>query len=348
MKSIKAQLFARVFILLFISTSCFAEKPEGELDAGLVNPGYHEKPEWFKNSFLDIDEDVQEAADANKRLMIFFFQDGCPYCQKLLEDNFGTKSIAEKTREHFDLVAVNMWGDRELTYKGKTYTEKQFAELARVMYTPTLLFFNEQGSVVLRVNGYYHPGKFDATLDYVRNKLEGRQKFIEYLAEVSPVKASGQLHNDIETVDKPYHFQNAVKKGKPLVVMFEQAQCKTCDELHLDMLKRPESRTLLEQFEVAVVDIWSTDSIIKPDGKRTRINQWAKDIEVQYAPSMVFFDPQGNEVFRIEGYLKAFHVQSVLDYVVQQAYKEQPNFQRWIDTRAHKLRDMGIEVDLMN
>jgi len=33
-----------------------------QLEPGMVNPGYHEKPDWFKNSFLDIREDIEEAA----------------------------------------------------------------------------------------------------------------------------------------------------------------------------------------------------------------------------------------------------------------------------------------------
>ena len=56
-----------------------AEQPE-QLEAGMVNPGYHEKPDWFKLSFLDIRDDIEEAADSGKRVLLYFYQDGCPYC----------------------------------------------------------------------------------------------------------------------------------------------------------------------------------------------------------------------------------------------------------------------------
>jgi len=36
-----------------------------------------------------------------------------------------------------------------------------------------------------------------------------------------------------------------------------------------------------------------------------------------------------------------------MDYVTTSAYLEQPNFQRYIDTRADHLREQGIEVNLM-
>jgi hypothetical protein len=59
----------------------------------------------------------------------------------------------------------------------------------------------------------------------------------------------------------------------------------------------------------------------------------------------VFFD-EGTEVMRIEAMLKAFHVQSVLDYVASRAYREQPSFQRFIQGRADRLRERGVVVDL--
>lgn len=341
----KTLYFLALYFLL--ASSPVSSKEEGELGEGMVNPGFHEKPEWFKNSFLDLNEDIEEATEAGKKLIVFFYQDGCPYCKKLLDDNFSQKAIADKTRKYFDLVAVNMWGDNELALGEKTYTEKTFAETASVMYTPTILFFDEKGRVILRMNGYYHPAKFDAVLDYVSLNKYKTEKFSQYLAKVSPPKSSGKLHDSITTLSKPYNLKKALNKGKPLVVMFEQKQCPSCDELHLDVLQKQESIDLLKSYEIAVVDMWSDETIIKPDGKKTTLLSWAKELDIQYAPSLVFFDKKGKDVFRIEGYLKTFHIQSVLDYVAQEAYKKEKNFQRWIDGRAHKLRAKGIEVDLM-
>ena len=84
------------------------------------------------------------------------------------------------------------------------------------------------------------------------------------------------------------------------------------------------------------------------DGSAQKIVDWVKKLDIKYAPSLVYFDDQGKEVFRSDAYLKAFHVQSVMDYVTTAAYKEQPNFQRYIDTRADHLREQGIEVNLMD
>ena len=109
-------------------------------------------PSWFKESFLDLEEDVREAAAANKRLIIYFYQEGCPYCNQLVEHNFAQRDIVDKVRGQFELVALNMWGDREVvTVAGGSYTEKELATALKVQYTPTLLFFNEKGKVILRL-----------------------------------------------------------------------------------------------------------------------------------------------------------------------------------------------------
>jgi len=338
---------AKIFLLftLVIAHTAIA-KTEGELSAGMVNPGYEEQPEWFKNSFLDLNEDIAEAKKSGKRLMIFFYQDGCPYCKKLLQDNFGQREIAEKTRNNFDVVSLNIWGDREVSFADVDTIEKDFAAKLKVMYTPTLIFFNEDGKAVLRTNGYYHPAKFNAALDYVIGRNDEKESFRTFLSKNSSAHTKGKLHTSIETLKSPYDFSVPVKKYR--LVMFEQKQCKDCDELHNDILTRKESLQQLEKFEVSVLDMWSDEKITRPDGQQSTIKDWAKDLNIQYAPSLVYLDQNGREVFRSDGYLRSFHVQSVMDYVSSESYKTQSNFQRYIDDRADKLREQGIEVDLMN
>ena len=72
-------------------------------------------PTWFVETFLDLREDVLDAAKDGKRLMIYFGQDGCPYCKALMQTNFTQARIVDKTRRHFVALALNIWGDRPVT-----------------------------------------------------------------------------------------------------------------------------------------------------------------------------------------------------------------------------------------
>ena len=334
-------------LLWFFTPLLPAAEGEG-LDEGMTNPGYHDKPDWFKLSFLDIREDINEAAQQNKRVMLYFYQDGCPYCAKLLQDNFGQKEIAEKTRNKFDVIAINMWGDREVTdLNGNMLTEKKFAQNLKVMFTPTLLMLNEKGGVVLRINGYYAPDKFMAALNYVSQHKEEKLSFRDYYKKHASEKASGKLHQAEFITSPPYNLEELADKGKPLLLMFEQKQCRACDELYSDIYQRNKTREQLARFDVARLDMWSKDKVVGPRGERTTAKQLAADLDIKYAPTLVFFNDKGKEVFRAEAYLRAFHLQSVMDYVASGAYREQPNFQRFIASRAEKLEAQGEHVDLM-
>lgn len=313
------------------------------------NPGAHaiDIPEWFKPSFLDFREDIAEATKNRKRMMVYFGQDGCPYCRELMRVNFSQKDIVDKTRRHFDVVAVNIWGDLDVTWLDrKRYSEKSFAALFKVQFTPTVLFFDEQGNVVLRLNGYYPPHKFAAALDYVAGRHEMRSTFAEYLAQYAREAASGRLHEEPFLMRPPHDFARARKGGRPLAVLFEQKDCAACDELHRTGFKDKQVSALIGKFDVARLELFGQTSLVTPSGKRSTEAGWAQNLNVSYTPSMVFFDEQGREVFRIEGYLRPFHLASGFDYVASGAYRKEPSFQRYVQARAKKITDKGGHVKL--
>ncbi|MGB5281776.1 MAG: hypothetical protein WBN37_10720, partial [Arenicellales bacterium] len=52
-------------LTLIIISACgpmHAQETADQLSPGMVNPGYVEKPAWFKDSFLDIRDDVNDAS----------------------------------------------------------------------------------------------------------------------------------------------------------------------------------------------------------------------------------------------------------------------------------------------
>lgn len=304
---------------------------------------------WFKESFLDIREDIAEAKQARRRLMLYFYQDGCPYCTKLLRDNFGQKAIADKTRKHFDVIALNLWGDREVTdLAGKAMPEKQFAKALKVQFTPTLIMFDEQGNVALRLNGYLQPHKFEAAVDFVGQRLERKQNFADYLAKHAREPASATLNDAPWLMPAPLNLADSARRnGKPLIVLFEQKECAACDEMHREAFPRPEVKALLGKFDVARIDMASREPVRTPGGKTLPGRDWARALGVFYTPSLVFFDAKGTEVFRVEGYLRPFHLGSSLDYVASGAYRQQPEFQRFIEARAAARRAQGERVELM-
>ena len=303
-------------------------------------------PPWFTETFLDFREDVADAAKEGKRLMVYFGQDGCPYCKQLMVTNFSQRRIVDKTRRHFVAIALNIWGDRETTWTdGRTMTEKALARYLDVQFTPTLLFFDEQGRVVARLNGYYPPHRFEAVLDYVAAKREKQEPLAAYLARSTPEPASATLADEPFFIKAPYDLRRHAG-GKPLAVIFETPYCAACDELHNDVFWRSEVQALLARFDVARFALGAPTPLTAPQGAKVKADAWARDLGIAYTPALVFFDASGREVFRIDAYLRPFHFASALEYVANGAYRDEPSFQRYIQARADRLRAQGESVDL--
>lgn len=342
---LKSLILLLAVILVGMASPGFAVT---EAPAANAMPAEMEVPPWFANTFLDFREDIAAAAKDNKRVLLFFGQEGCPYCHELVQVNFSQKDIADATRSHFLPIALNMWDDRETVWlDGKRRSEKELAAHLKVNFTPTLLFLDEKGKVVLRLNGYYPPHKFRVALDYVAKRLENKTSFADYLQQAVPVPDTGILHDEPFFMAPPYALQrNKIPAKKPLAVFFEQQHCAGCDEMHLVALKEAETKQLIEKFEVVRLNLFGKRLVLTPDGKKTTEAEWARALKVAYTPSIVFFDERGKEVFRVEAYLKAFHLQSSLDYVASRAYLTQPSFQRFIKARGDALREKGVVIDL--
>ena len=310
--------------LLFTAHTAFAQEP----------------PAWFTESLLDLREDVTEAAAQGKRVMLYFGQDGCPYCKRLMEVNFRAAPIAAKTQQHFVALALNIWGDREVTWTdGVTSTEKQLAAKLKVQFTPTLVFLDERGRIALRLNGYYPPPEFEAALDQAAGKAP---------LERRPGAAAGAALNAQPFFRAPPHDLRRRPGGKPLALLFEAPSCERCDELHAGAFKQREVREQFGRFDVVRLSLSENDALVGPDGRKTTPAALARALDVGFVPTLVLFDARGQEVFRAEAYLRAFHLAGALDYVSSGAYAREPSFQRFLQSKAERMRERGERVDLWN
>ncbi len=348
---IKKQIFRILFLSLAFTSlalsSVYAEVKKGDYK-GVRHTEY---PAWFKEGFLEFNDDIKEAAKNGKRLMIIFTQPGCPYCNAFVERNLSQKNIEQKVRKNFDSIALNMWGDREVTFTdGKQYTEKTISEKLKVQFTPTVLFFNEQGKIVLRLNGYLPPRRFNVALDYVIKHQEKKMSYRAYVRANLPAGKSGGLNKEDFFMKEPINL--ALKNGKrskPFAVFFEQKHCPDCDVLHKKVLTDRLTRQIISQFDTVQLDMWSNRTkLITPEGIRTTAKLWAKSLDVKYAPTLVIFNEKGKEIIRSEAFFKVFHTQGMFTYVLDGGYKKQPSFQRYLSARAEHFREQGKSVDIWN
>ena len=310
----------RSALLAFLLFTCFPVESQ-------------EVPSWFTESLLHLPDDVAEAEREGKRVMLYFGQDGCPYCKRLVEVDWREPRIADKMRRRFVSLAINIWGDREVAWTdGRAMTEKQLAAMLKVQFTPTLIFLDEKGAVARRINGYYPPREFEAAID----DLSGRQ-----------APSDARLQSQKFFLKKPLDLRRK-PGGKPLAVLFETSPCEGCDELHRVAFKRKEVLAQLARFDVAQLALEGNAVLVDPAGKKVTEARWARQLKVARAPTMVLFDNGGREVLRTEAYLRPFHIAGSLEYVSSGAYRSEPSFQRFLQAKTEAMRHRGEKVDLWN
>ena len=293
-----------------------------------------EHPDWFKMSFLDLQEDLEEVtAKGKKGLIVYFGQKRCAYCRMLMEVNFGLTDIVTYTRRHFDVVPIDIWGIDEVTdVRGEVLTEREFSLREKTNFTPSLIFYDQDGKVALRLRGYYPPYTFRAALEYVVDGFYKTESFSDYLerGDSTLTFEPGDLNEEDFFTGPPYMLDRSRLPGKrPLVVFFEQGECHACDVLHTQPLRDPAIYRQFEHFDNVQLDMFSDTPVITPDGRRATARQWAKDLGLFYAPAIVFFDEKGKEIIRVDSVVRFYRLRNVLNYVTTKGYLTDPNYQRW-------------------
>jgi len=312
---------------------------QGKLTGGIAS----EHPDWFKESFLDIADDVEEAGESGKQVLLFLYLNGCPYCHRMIEENFKQGPHTGYLQQNFDVIAVNIKGDREIAFDEETrVTEKALADLLKVRATPTIIFLNQENKPVARLNGYRSPEAFRLALDYVVEKAYERTSLAGYVQEKKrPAVYSFRDHPQFRKITNLQEVAD-----RPLAVLFEDSACIACDALHEGHLKNPEINRVLENFTLVRLDALSDEPIIDVEGNATTPRAYARKLGLSYRPGILLFD-KGREITRIDGLLYTYHFQELLRYVGERHYETYPDsFFDYLPVRSEEILKSGKDIDI--
>ena len=82
-----------------------------------------EYPSWFKESFLELAEDLNEARAQGRRVLVLFTQDSCPYCHALVDRNLSQKDIEEYMRRQHNILVGERTAEQIKIEVGSALTE---------------------------------------------------------------------------------------------------------------------------------------------------------------------------------------------------------------------------------
>ena len=330
--------FVRSLLAVLACSLCLpvGAAERGELTGGAV----HVAPSWFKESFLEIADDVDEATEEGRHVLLFFQLNGCPYCDRMLTESFETAPVSNYIQEHFDSIAINVRGDRDIAFNEEiSVTEKELSELLKVRATPAILFLDANNKTVARVNGYRAPARFEKVLNYVQSKAYENSSLAEYLDQ--------NLPKDVYTLREHPIYQPitdlASVKG-PLAVVFEDGSCLDCDEFYDRMLSRDDVLERLGEYTVVRLDAASGETITDPQGNTTTPREMALKLDMFYRPGVLLFD-QGELIRRHDSLPFTHHFKESMLYVSGGSYKNE-EYGDFSERRTEELLAAGININL--
>ena len=308
-------------------------------DATVMHIAY---PDWFKETFFDLPEDIDEARAAGKQgVMILFTTEGCSYCAEFIRTSLGDPGLVARLQAQFDAIGLDIFSDMEMTAPDGTQERvKTFAKRAGAGFSPTVLFYGEGGALLYRGVGYHDPARFELVLDYLTEGDPSAESFAAFVrarkARSEEAAADYRLASDPLFSAPPYALDRSqVAADRPLLVIFEADGCADCAQFHQQVLALPEVRELLARFDVVRLDADDEQTpVLKPDGEGTTPASWWVATGFSRQPALMFFDERGQEVLRTDALVIRQRMLNSLLYVLERAYAKDWTYQRFARSRA--------------
>ena len=186
-----------------LAASTLLPGANGPAHAALNESGLHTEP-FLLDTFLDLKEDLADAAAHDKGLAVMFEQRGCNYCRDMHEINFQHKKVLDYVLPRFNFIQLDLWGSREVTdFNGEAMEEKELARRWGANFTPTVVLFakdtdasgGESGRMIesARIMGYLRPFSFMTMFQFVAEGHHKDENFQRFLQDKSDeLKAAGQ------------------------------------------------------------------------------------------------------------------------------------------------------------
>jgi thioredoxin-related protein len=249
---------------------------------------------FFAQSFGDLPDEIDEARQAGKLgLLLFFEQEGCPFCEYMMKNVLNQPAVQDWYRERFMSITVDLYGDIELRdVDGITLPSKVFAAHRRVRTTPTLSFIDLNGTEVYRHSRMVRtPEDFLLMGQYVADGHYTDTIWKDYAARQA---ASSNVPHVLSFRDEGLA---AAANGVILLLAVTRDGCPYCARLRRDVLlpmirsgdysDRVVIREMMMEPDAPVVDF---------TGRTSSTAQMATEYEVTITPTVLLLDGSGRSL----------------------------------------------------
>jgi len=331
----------RIVALIFILLGT-ASYQLGAIEPGKVTGGVNfVTPSWFKDSFLEIASDVEEANEAGRHVLLFFHLNACPYCNITVNQQFQKEPLKSFMQAHFDSIEINVKGDREIALDDDVYlTERELAEFLKIRGTPAILLLNSDNKIVLRLNGFRSVAALQQAFNYVQQKAYLTSSFSDYKRENMKYGRYQFIEDPlIETV----HDFSVIRE--PVALLIEDDDCNECATFHHKLIYRQAIREQLSQYRFIRINGKSDTPITDFNGRKISPMDWTAELNMVYRPGVILFD-EGKEIARVESMLFPFHFEHFLRFGLDKNHQKYTRYGELMRERQQKLFAQGIDTNV--
>lgn len=330
----------KLIVLLLMLQSSVALAVKKDFDVDKLR---QDLPAWFMSTdLLDLSEAVADARDNGKQgVFVVVGTEGCSYCYKFYTSSLHDPEIGGLLQKDFDAVGFEMFDDKEIVDpKGEQISIKKFVKREGTNFTPTIMFYDTDGNQVFRKSGYQSPERFVKIMQYVREQHYKNTSFTAFInnAEKKMATTALPLMNNHHFQSGPYALnRKQMAAARPMMVLFESANCKGCVDFHKEVLTEPEVDKTLQKFDVVRMEISDNSTpVITPAGDKLTPLSWYKSEDFNHLPAYLFIDENGNTGLKTDTFIGRSRIMNSLNYMLEKAYEKGWTYQRFARSQSIK------------
>jgi thioredoxin-related protein len=154
--------------------------------------------------WMSLEEALVLQKKSPKKILMDVYTNWCGPCKMLDKNTFKNPDVVDYVNKYFYAVKFNAEGDSKVTYGGKTYSNPNYkAELAnrrngvhqftyflKVNAYPTIVYFDEQGTMLSPIRGYQNPQQIELYLKMFKEdkhkEMKTQEDFNNYFTAFVP------------------------------------------------------------------------------------------------------------------------------------------------------------------
>lgn len=138
-------------------------------------------PEGYR--FLSYGEAMAQASEQERPVFLYFGRFGCSVCLRMHQEVFSDERVKAHYNAHYVLAYVDTEGSDRITLpSGERITEMQLASRARILGTPTFVFFAPDQRPLMKLAGFQGVDEMIRYDDYIDGAHYRSKTLEEYLA----------------------------------------------------------------------------------------------------------------------------------------------------------------------